>query len=412
MKLKVIFCFLMVQGGLQAILFMGSTDFQSPVGLLLFRLSREFQKSDHIRRMDPFIDLGKRNYNKLFYAEQDVFKRLNVRTPTFEEYFDSLQDVSLKIAWSDMGGGVVPESFVNDLNNHFDAVVVPEKVFIEVYEKSGVTIPIFYIPLGLWQDLNQFQSKHDLALEKKKFVFTIIAKNFFHNNLVETVKAFDLAFKHNSRVFLHLYCQNYFDFNDSLKSLLQVLDNDSIVLQDSFISANQYLKFITESDCIVDCSLGNQVSIIAKESIKRGVPCILSDTLFHKGDLESGVPLACGVGEKKFLYSSIEGILHENLDTMLCVPVVSCSGKSIINAFTEMYENYSFYLKKTQQASLWANQFEWKNILPFYQTLLDPKIITLGLEDSLNALKKEVVTKNKKFHDKYMKLKNKQKECI
>ena len=60
------------------------------------------------------------------------------------------------IAYSMFESTSIPRIWVKKLNQEFDMVVVPDPYLIEVYKNSGVTVPIFFVPLGVDLDLQLF----------------------------------------------------------------------------------------------------------------------------------------------------------------------------------------------------------------------------------------------------------------
>lgn len=67
-------------------------------------------------------------------------------------YADAMPDSKIKIAFSVNETTRIPTQWVDILNQKFDAVVVADPYFINVYKKSGVRISIFHVPLGIYID--------------------------------------------------------------------------------------------------------------------------------------------------------------------------------------------------------------------------------------------------------------------
>ena len=115
----------------------------------------------------------------------------------------------IRIAYSMYESSLIPPEWVKTLNHYFDAVAVPDKFLKNVYKNSGVTIPVFELPLGL--NLNDFLEKPLKSQRKTPFVFGNLSSAVHRKNQLKLLQSFYLAFGNSSDVKLRLngrYCNS------------------------------------------------------------------------------------------------------------------------------------------------------------------------------------------------------------
>ena len=95
---------------------------------------------------------------------------------------------TVKIAYSMFEATEIPQEWVKQLNNHFDAAIVPDIYHVDVYKNSGVLIPLFVIPTGLY--LEEYLNLPDKKEASKPFVFGCASTNTHRKNLKRTIDAF------------------------------------------------------------------------------------------------------------------------------------------------------------------------------------------------------------------------------
>ena len=82
---------------------------------------------------------------------------------------ENLPKSKIKIAYSMLESTQIPPQWVDILNKNFDAVVVLDSFLVSVYQNSGVVIPIFVLPLGVYID--DFLQKPQRTSSHTPFVF-------------------------------------------------------------------------------------------------------------------------------------------------------------------------------------------------------------------------------------------------
>lgn len=66
--------------------------------------------------------------------------------------YKKMPESTIKIAYSMVESTEIPQEWTDILNGHFDAVVVPDIYYKEVYKNSGVTKPIFVLAHPVYLD--------------------------------------------------------------------------------------------------------------------------------------------------------------------------------------------------------------------------------------------------------------------
>ena len=79
----------------------------------------------------------------------------------------------IKIAYSMFESDAIPKFWAKILNDHYDLVCVPDEYLVDVYKTSGVKIPIFVLPLGIW--LKPFLNSEKIQRPRNSFTFGISA---------------------------------------------------------------------------------------------------------------------------------------------------------------------------------------------------------------------------------------------
>lgn len=300
----------------------------------------------------------------------------------------------IKIAYSMLESTAIPVRWVELLNTDFDAVVVPDKFYVEVYEKSGVKIPIFVLPTGLY--LEEFLEQPLKKSAGKPFTFGMSAGFWPHKNHLLLLEAFIAEFGNSPEVQLKLHGR----FGDptiqnALVQRIQSSGNTNISFQTKLFSRKEYLDFVKSFDCYAFLSRGEGFSNTPREAMALGIPCILSNNTAHK--------TICNTG----LVYSIPASIRTPADYRpffgdFCGEQFQCSCAEIRKALRAVYENYQNYLQKAPQARAWVKQYLYPRLANKYLSLLKPKKVFLGTANTITD--GALITNSKKLYDKYRSL--------
>jgi glycosyltransferase involved in cell wall biosynthesis len=194
-----------------------------------------------------------------------------------------------KIAFSLFESDKLPPDWVKSLNNNVDLVVVSCNWLIDVYKKSGVTVPVHCLNIPI--------NTSDLVKKKKfksdKFIFGMSAGPWQRKNHLKLIEAFKKQFGHNNNLHLYIhirefdailngkkkYNQNIVNYCKKIKQAIKGTKNIRVLGRT--LSRNDYVDFLQSLDCYVLPSGGEGYSITPREALTLGIPCILSKNSAH-----------------------------------------------------------------------------------------------------------------------------------
>lgn len=300
----------------------------------------------------------------------------------------SVPDSFIKIAYSMLESDAIPQQWVQIFNEKFDAVVVPDDFLVEVYKRSGVIVPIFVIPIGLYlEDFLKLSTK-----KEKNKIFTFGCSGVFIDNKNQEllVKSFYKAFKNDPKVQLLLHGRGG-NTLPKIRKLIEEYGAKNIKIIAKSLSPSEYLRFMGSLDCYVLISKGEGFSITPREALACGVPCILSHNSAHKTIINSGL-----VG---FVESNIPQDMYYEPQGMYCGKGYNSKESDVQAALLDMLKNYKNYLKKAQYGRIWVKQYLYQNMKNKYATLIKPKKVSLGSENKI--LDNEIITNSRSLYEKY-----------
>ena len=300
---------------------------------------------------------------------------------------------SIKIAYSMVESSKIPDEWVLILNKHFDAVAVPDHFLVDVYQKSGVKIPIFELPLGL-----DLQPMLETPLKIKRhdpFVFGNLSACNERKNHLLLIRAFANAFGNDPKVQLRINSRTgEKEVTNKITAELEQLGQTNILFTQFRLDKKEYLNLFQEIDCYVNVSKGEGFSIQPREAMALGIPTIVTHNTAQSTICKSNLVKAVSCPKKELAIFPWGNY---------CGHFSDCTVEEVVKALKEVYEQYDTYLQKAAQARQWAMQYQYSHLKPFYQTLIRPKKIELGKENRLTP--DCLITDSKALFDKYQKLK-------
>lgn len=305
-------------------------------------------------------------YEDIFYPFSHEF---------FTKKFRKTQKNQVRLAYSMFESTKIPQSWVYNLNHHFDAVVVPDPYLVSAYKSSGVTIPIFVLPLGL--NIQNYLQAPLKTQAHTPFVFANFSTCISRKNHRKLIQAFYAAFGNNPEVLLKInskYTEE--ELFEQLQKEVAELDVENIILTNNRYDNLEYFKNFQGVDCYVSISQSEGFSIQPREAMALGIPCILSDNTAQSticaSNLVESVP--CPIQELAYYeqFKEVFGI-RSDIDFEACIA-----------ALQKVYHDYPTYLAKSAQMRQWAAQYDYQSLHSLYHTLIKPKKIVLGVENSLD----------------------------
>jgi len=240
---------------------------------------------------------------------------------------------------------------VERLNTYFDEVIVPDEFLIEVYQKSGVIIPVRCIPTGLY--LDRFL---ELPLKEvcwSPFTFGCVATRYERKNLKKLIDSFFAQFGNDKNVHLKIHAADYFQ-DGVLEKYIKSLGTHTITISAEPLNEDQYVEFLYTLDCYVLLSKGEGFSNTPREAMAAGIPIIITNNTGHKTILKSG----CGIGIDCFeVPADYQGFVTQEVGNQY-----DCTNNDVQKALAEMMNHYAFYQNQLIEARKWVMQYCWQNL--------------------------------------------------
>lgn len=160
-------------------------------------------------------------------------------------------DEEIRFAYSMLESTRIPYEWVLYLNLYFDAVIVPDPFLIDAYKNSGVTLPIFHIPLAV--NIDNFLQRP--IKEKKKnnpIVFANLSSSHNRKNQVALVQSFAKALGNNPKAMLAINCRGGFEeTKNNIKKAIKESGCSNIHFSSFELKGDAYLNFFQNIDCYV-----------------------------------------------------------------------------------------------------------------------------------------------------------------
>ncbi len=283
---------------------------------------------------------------------------------------------AIKIACSVIEFNQLPDGWSDVINNFFDAVVVPDVWLVDVYKKSGVSVPIFCIPQGIL--IRDYLSIVSCKKEERPFTFGCVARNYPHKNMLKLLKAFCAEFGADFSVQLKFHVKEDPILNCELFDFVAQTGVLNVEIDEHILSRSEYLEWMAGLDCYVLISKGEGFSITPREAMALGIPCILSNNTAHKTICDSGYVRAI---ECPYRFSAYYPMTHAYVPGC----DFDCDIQEVQKALREVYEQYQLYYARAQQAKSWALQYEWVKIMHYYETMFNPQQVVLGDHNAIEG---------------------------
>jgi len=340
---------------------------------------------------------------KVLQEKQDVAGRVSIFVDILwlpYSWFPGYQKIPegslIKIAYLVFEATQIPREWLEILHTHFDAVAVPDPFCVEVFKASGLTLPVFLLPLSA--DLNPFLS---LPLKQKPgspFIFgnTSVMNDRKNHDLL--VKGFAAAFGNRNDVRLKLNCKGQEpDVLASIQKWLDETKTTNIELNLSRLSEDEYLNFMYSLDCYVNVAKGEGFAIPPREALALGIPCVLADNTAQQTLCRSGYvrPIVSQIREPAWIeiYLQYHGEWFNS------------KVEDVAAGLSDVYENYSFYLQKAQQGKEWVKHYLPENLKERYLNLVNPKKLILGDRDEVTD--NYLMTASPDLYEKFLSIQGK-----
>lgn len=347
------------------------------------------------------VSVIKRSHSKLgdvVLYEDSIWALLS----RIDHYFPSIkQPNQVRLAYSMVEFSRIPKAWAEIINSYFDAIVVPDSFLIEVYKESGVSIPIFVLPLQF--DFSPFLSQEIKQKSHSPMVFANLSSAADRKNHLALIRAFAKALGNCDGAVLRINCRSDFDSAaQEIKNEIEKLGCSNIYFTLSSLPNKEYLELFQSVDCYVSLSKGEGFSIQPREAMALGIPVIATNN--------TGQSTICKSGLVKVVDSEIlEPVDHilsfftgsEFNDDGFNGYQFNCSTEEAAEAIKDVYLNYAKYLKNAAEAREWVLQYDLSNteLKRKYNSLINPKNLVLGSENIITP--EFIMTDSRELYEKY-----------
>lgn len=313
----------------------------------------------------------------------------------FKKNFKKTEHSSIRLAYSMFESSEIPKHWVHNLNLYFDAAIVPDEYFVSAYKNSGVTIPIFVLPLGL--NLSDFLNAPIKKASNTPFVFANFSSLILRKNHKKLIDAFYQSFGNDPTV--KLWINGKYDFAGVYEDLLDHIKSlrvSNILLTNICYDKKSYLENFSKVDCYVSLSLGEGFSIQPREAMALGIPTITSNSTAQETICKSnlGINIKASIPSPAY-YEHFKELFGFQFDV---------NQEEVSSALVEMKNNYSFYLQKSDAMRSWASSYDYENLKKDYKCLIAPKKIILGETNQITE--DGFITNSEEFFHKWQKILN------
>ena len=317
-------------------------------------------------------------------------------TPDYSSY-SYMPNSFIKIALSMLEATKMIPQCVEILNENFDAVIVPDEYWINIYRESGITIPIFVLPCGLY--LDNLLEKPFREETGHPFIFGFSAAFWYRKNQELVLEAFAQEFtgpeQNNVKLLLHGR-GGHQEIIDSLINTIKTR-NLNAEIHIGYFNDQTYEDFLALLDCYILVSRAEGYSISPREAMAAGIPCILSNNTAHITLCNSGYVLSVpsNIPVEPDQYESLAGKVDRGVQ-------FTCSITDIRKAMREMYENYKAYKEKARHAREWVKQYRFATLKAKHLNFINPKKIILGDYNKVDD--DYLMTNDIKLYNKYLQI--------
>lgn len=377
----------------QAVYFM-DTLFDD-VSMQYYSTRKRIDVTDVPERLLPLIQKKEKKIEGKVFVYQDALDSFPGPGVVVNRCLKHLHKKSskIRIAYSMCESSRIPDHCVSFLNDYFDAIAVPDPFLVEVYQNSGITLPIFVLPLGL--NLDPFLTQPIKKKANVPFCFVNTSSLISRKNHVGLIQAFHKAFGNDPNVRLHMNSRYSFGtaFSEAT-ALMESFDSSNILLTNHVLSAQEYLDFLLQGDVFVTLSKGEGFSIQPREAMALGLPVIISDNTAHTTILRSN--LAHGV-RCPYVETSFNIILRCITGEEYAVDIDEAA-----QMLRYVYENYEQLLLDAEKRREWVRQYRYQNLRSLCLNLVQPKTLSLGDKNEITP--DGLITSSQALYKKYKKI--------
>lgn len=289
----------------------------------------------------------------------------------------------LSFAYSVFDGTEAPKEWVNIMNVYFDGVLTPCNHLKDVFEKSGVTKPVFALPIAL--DLKPYTKGCTLPHVRKEYVFGWLGTFEDRKNPLKIIKAFRAAFGDRPDVKLRMHTRYIDETTRAGKELRKLYEGNlpsNIEISEGVYSDQKVIDLMCSFDTYVYVSQGEGYSITPRQAMASGLSMILSAIPTHCDittlDQDQGV---FWIPAQKAIAA-----VQPSLNNRVCGEMYDIDIDDLTKAFQDVYENRTQINSRANIAARIsdAERYDTTNMGFAYRQIVLPNAVQLGCDNCLH----------------------------
>ena len=204
----------------------------------------------------------------LIHYKQFEKSRLGIIKTTPELFHNNISDI--RIGYTMVENTRVGKNWI-DKCMAMDALFVPSKYLVDVFQESGFTKPIYTVKQGINPELFKYVDRRRVERKpREKFIFATAGWLDERKNWQEMVTAFTSEFDNNEPVELWLKnSNNMFGYEQPA--------DERVKLIDELLSFEQMQIFYKNIDCFLFCSRAEGAGMPGREAMATGLPVIITN---------------------------------------------------------------------------------------------------------------------------------------
>ncbi|MBM3192347.1 MAG: glycosyltransferase, partial [Chlamydiae bacterium] len=163
-----------------------------------FQKTRDMEWRDVPLHLHKILKDRSRPLGRVVILEDSLFEIKKAPKDLFRKRHND----QIWLAYSMFETSKAPPTFAHLIEEHFDAVLLPDPFLVKAYQAAGIQKPLFVLPLGL--DLAPFLQAPLKTRKNTPFVFANFSTWENRKNQLMLVRAFAKAFGNRPDVFLKL----------------------------------------------------------------------------------------------------------------------------------------------------------------------------------------------------------------
>lgn len=302
---------------------------------------------------------------------------------------------SIHIAYTMFDSDRIPDEWASIINSRFDAAVVPDSYMADIYRSSGVTKPVFSLPMSISTALDPLLRRPLRNFRHTPFVFGCVASFSRRKNIKLLIDAFHEAFPaSNSECVLHVHSNlNFSNAYQEMVAHVERLGATNIILTCRNLTRDEYGTLLESFDYYVLLSMGEGFSITPREALALGLPVILSSINAHRILSDEGMALPIPAETPVLAF-------YEAIDERSVGYQYTCSHDDVVRTLAAAYAEYNTLLEGAELRRDWTRKYTRESLHGRYETLVAPDVITLSDYESIED--KRLVTSSVPLIRKYL----------